>query len=134
MDSHFHYDASYYHKPLNQVPITSFFGSVSKVQATPELSSTVGDVEAFLSVKAFASEAVRATAAATESVQGNALDMALNSVARSALEVGLPPSASADVVALGPVQSGLLGGVGSGVYFGMVILTVAVACASAVEQ
>lgn len=43
MDSHFHYDASHYPKPLHSVPVTSFFGSVSRIHQTPHINSTTGD-------------------------------------------------------------------------------------------
>jgi hypothetical protein len=44
LDSHFHFDASHYSRPLHSVPVTDFFGSVSAVQPTPPLSSTAGDL------------------------------------------------------------------------------------------
>ena len=44
LDSHFHYDASNYHRALDEVPVTDFFGSVSAVQPTPTLSKTAGDL------------------------------------------------------------------------------------------
>jgi len=44
LESHFDYDASHYPKALNEVPVTSFFGSVSNPQPMPALQQSVGDV------------------------------------------------------------------------------------------
>lgn len=44
LESHFDYDASHYPKALGEVPVTSFFGSVSNPRPTPSLKESVGDV------------------------------------------------------------------------------------------
>jgi hypothetical protein len=44
LDSHFHYDVTNYNRPLIDVPVTDFFGSVSAVRPTPDISSTSGDL------------------------------------------------------------------------------------------
>eukprot|EP00775_Hariotina_reticulata_P007320 gene7320-7532_t len=44
LESHFDYDASHYPKALGDVPVTSFFGSVSNPRPTPSLQESVGDV------------------------------------------------------------------------------------------
>jgi len=44
LESHFDYDASHYPNALNEVPVTSFFGSVSNPQLMPALQQSVGDV------------------------------------------------------------------------------------------
>lgn len=42
LESHFFYDTSNYLRPLDQVLVTDFFGSVSATEPTPQLSSAAG--------------------------------------------------------------------------------------------
>eukprot|EP00878_Enallax_costatus_P031621 GHUV01034585.1.p1 GENE.GHUV01034585.1~~GHUV01034585.1.p1 ORF type:complete len:404 (+),score=96.46 GHUV01034585.1:190-1401(+) len=132
MDSHFHYDVSNYNKPLGQVPITSFFGSVSRVQQTPELRSTVGNATC---IRDCAPEA--ATVAAAASTQDITSNMATGTAPRAAVKAGSraghAPTTAAGV-AVGPVRSELGGVVDSGVYIGLVVLMFVVGLASTLKR
>lgn len=120
MDSHFHHDASHYHKPLDQVLVTSFFGSVSRVQQTPAIKDTIGDIQDFQQL------------AASESMDPRTCDDVSETVATAAaqaVEAGREDAEVAD----GPVGS-LPGGLaGLQVYFGMLALVVLIGVVTTVR-
>lgn len=138
LDSHFHYDASHYPPPLNQVPVTSFFGSVSSVRSTPSLSST-GEVAALLEdgqllQAATASEAGEAGAPARACSNGAGVqhNTSAGAAVQHASEAGLPAISDQAAVAVG--ASVHPGGIpGPAIYIGMMALASLLTAASLIQ-
>uniref|UniRef100_A0A383VMD2 GPI-anchor transamidase n=1 Tax=Tetradesmus obliquus TaxID=3088 RepID=A0A383VMD2_TETOB len=133
LDSHFHYDASHYPRPLDTVPVTDFFGSVSSIQPTPALNSTAGDSDSWSYSSYSSSEAaqeldVRRPAAVSSA--GHASSSSSSSSQDGYSDCSCSVGSSA--VAVGPVQDLPGSIVDTGVYLGMAAVASMVLVASVV--
>jgi hypothetical protein len=127
LDSHFHYDASNYRRPLDQVPVTDFFGSVSSIRPTPALNSTAGDADT-------GSNSSRDTLQLGTAAEGGSTGVARRSSESSSSSEALSCRQESVAVAVGPVEASPGGIVATQVYAGMgavLCMVVAASVASA---